>query len=109
MGGVLEGLAELAKSKDSARFSKEAMYSSRKMGSRISAKEEVLSSMSTEADVPSFLRRKKMQDKAQFIQPPEDDPKNKAAGREGDDHLLLFLRERCPVLAQTQISECHSK
>lgn len=72
---VLEGLAELAKSMDSARFSKEAMYSSRKMGSRVSAKDEVLSNMASEAEVPSFLRRKKMQGKAQFVQRPEDDVK----------------------------------
>lgn len=72
---VLEGLAELAKTMDQARFSKEAMYSSRKMGSRVSAKEEVLGNMALEAAVPSFLRRKRMQGKAQFEVRPDDEPK----------------------------------
>ena len=54
---------------------KEVIYSSRKMGSRVSAKDEVLSNMASEVDVPSFLRRKKMQGKAQFVQRPEDDVK----------------------------------
>ena len=63
---VLEGMAEIAKDMDSARFRKEAMYSSRKMSSRISAKDELLMSMAAEAAAPSFLRRKKSQGKAQF-------------------------------------------
>jgi Ca-activated chloride channel family protein len=70
---VLEGMAELATVMDAARFSKEAMYASRKMSSRVSAKEEVLMSMVAESAVPSFLRRKKAQGKAQFEQRPEDD------------------------------------
>jgi hypothetical protein len=37
---VLESMAELAGSMDTARFRKEALYSARKMNSRISAKEE---------------------------------------------------------------------
>ena len=36
---VLESMAELARSMDTARFRKEALYSSRKMNSRLSAKE----------------------------------------------------------------------
>lgn len=69
---VLEGMAEIAKEMDSARFRKEAMYSSRKMASRVSAKEELLMSMASEAAAPSFLRRKKSQGKAQFEQRPDD-------------------------------------
>ena len=48
------------------------MYSSRKMSSRVSAKEEMLMSMAAEAVAPSFLRRKKAQGKAQFEQRPDD-------------------------------------
>jgi Ca-activated chloride channel family protein len=69
---VLEGMAEIAKEMDGARFRKEAMYSSRKMSSRVSAKEEMLMSMAAEAVAPSFLRRKKSQGKAQFEQRPDD-------------------------------------
>ena len=69
---VLEGMAEIAKEMDSARFRKEAMYSSRKMASRVSAKEELLMSMASEAAAPSFLRRKKSQGKAQFEQRSDD-------------------------------------
>lgn len=71
---VLENIAELAKSRDVARLSKEAMYSSRKMSSRVSAKDEALMSMVAEGTVPSFLRRKRAQGKAQFT-PPPDAPK----------------------------------
>lgn len=69
---VLEGLAELAQEKDSARFRKEAMYSSRKMSSRVSSKDEALMNLTAEAESPSFLRRKKAQGKAQFTQRPND-------------------------------------
>lgn len=69
---VLEGMAKIAKEMDSARFCKEAMYSSRKMGARVSAKEELLMDMAAEAAAPSFLRRKKSQGKAQFEQRPDD-------------------------------------
>jgi len=69
---VLEDMAELAKTMDSARFRKEAMYSSRKMGSRVSAKEEMLASLASESASPSFLRRKSSQGKAQFEQRPDD-------------------------------------
>jgi len=68
---ILEGLAELARTMDASRFRKEAMYSSRKMGSRVSAKDEALACMAAEAGMPSFLRRKKMQGKAQFDPRPE--------------------------------------
>ena len=39
---VLASMAELARSMDTARFRKEALYSSRKMSSRLSAKEELM-------------------------------------------------------------------
>lgn len=63
---ILQGMADLAKVRDSARFSKGAMYSARKMNSRLSAKEEALASLDMEAAMPSFLRRKKQQGKAEF-------------------------------------------
>jgi hypothetical protein len=56
---------------DAARFKKEALYASRKMGSRLSAKEEMLMSLAEEASAPSFLRRKTAQGKAQFDKPDE--------------------------------------
>ena len=72
---VLEHLAELAKSMDTARFRKEAMYSSRKMSGRLSSKQEDLGSVAAEAAAPSFLRRKTAQGKAQFEQRPDDEKK----------------------------------
>ena len=67
---VLESMAELARSMDTARFRKEALYSSRKMSSRISAKDEDISMLlAEESAAPSFLRRKTAQGKAQFDQP----------------------------------------
>jgi len=69
---VLEGMAEIAKDGDSARFRKESLYSSRKMNSRLSAKEESLTFVSEESSSASFLRRKRSQGKAQFDQPPKD-------------------------------------
>ncbi|MCB1942831.1 MAG: VWA domain-containing protein [Candidatus Accumulibacter sp.] len=71
---VRQSMAELARSMDTARFRKEALYSSRKMSSRISPKEEALDSLMMEAGAPSFLRRKAAQGKAQFDKP-EDAPK----------------------------------
>ena len=63
---VLAEMAELAKAMDSARFRKEALYSSGKMSRRLSAKEEMLASMAMEGSSASYLRRKKAQGKAQF-------------------------------------------
>ena len=63
-------MAELARSMDTARFRKEALYSSRKMNSRLSAKEELLAmSLDEESAKASFLRRKTAQGKAQFDKP----------------------------------------
>lgn len=72
---VLEHLAELAKSMDTARFRKEAMYSSRKMSGRLSSKQEDLGSVAAEATAPSFLRRKTAQGKSQFELRPDDEKK----------------------------------
>jgi Ca-activated chloride channel family protein len=69
---VLSEMAELAKSMDSARFRKEALYSSGKMSRRLSAKEELLANMASEGESASYLRRKKAQGKAQFENRPED-------------------------------------
>ncbi len=69
---VLESMSELAVSMDSSRFRKEAMYSSRKMTSRLSSKAEALGSLAAEAAEPSFLRRRSAQGKAQFAQRPND-------------------------------------
>lgn len=67
---MLSGLADLAQQQDVERFSKESLYSSRKLRSRVSSKSEMLASLVSEAEVPSFLRRKKAQGKSQFP-PPE--------------------------------------
>ena len=73
---VLESMAELARSMDTARFRKEALYSARKMNSRLSAKEEIsFACLDAEAASASFLRRKTAQGKAQFQEPPESGKK----------------------------------
>ena len=69
---VLAEMAELAKAMDSARFRKEALYSSGKMSRRLSAKEEMLASLDSEGESASYLRRKKAQGKAQFGNLPDD-------------------------------------
>lgn len=63
---ILDEMAELAKAMDMARFRKEALYSSSKMSRRLSSKEEMLASLSSEGASASYLRRKKAQGKAQF-------------------------------------------
>ncbi len=67
---VLEQLAFLANPENLMRFKKEALYSSNRLQSRLSSKEE-LSGLSREDGKASFLRRKKLQGKAQFD--PSDD------------------------------------
>ncbi len=67
---VLAGMAELARARDQARFSKEAMYSARKMGGRVSARDENLDTLAQEALAPSYLRRKPRQGKAAPELPP---------------------------------------
>jgi len=70
---VLESMAELARSRDTARFRKEALYSSRSMDSRtLSTHEAFYEDPATESASPSFLRRKKAQGKTEFGKP--DDP-----------------------------------
>jgi hypothetical protein len=70
---VLESAEEIAHVRDMARFSKESLYSSRKMSSRLSAKDELMS-MSAESAKASYLRRKKAQGKAQFDDPDQPQP-----------------------------------
>ena len=72
---VLDHMAKLAKSMDTARFSKEAMFSSRKMSGRLLSKQEDLGSVASEAATPSFLRRKTEQGTAQFRKCPDDEAK----------------------------------
>lgn len=62
---VLNSLAELARQHDQAHFAKEARYSSRRMNTRLSAKEEMMS-IASDGDAPAFLRRKSAQGKTQF-------------------------------------------
>jgi hypothetical protein len=69
---ILGEMAELCKAMDAARFRKEALYSSSKMSRRLSAKEEMLASLSSEGASASYLRRKKAQGKAQFDNRPDD-------------------------------------
>ncbi len=69
---VLANMVDLARVQDQARFSKEVMFSTRRMHSRLSAKEEMLS-LNQESQVPSFLRRKSAQGKAQFRKGPDGD------------------------------------
>jgi hypothetical protein len=58
---------------DTARFRKEALYSARKMNSRLSAKEEAATwPPDTESASASFLRRKTAQGKAQFGKPEDE-------------------------------------
>lgn len=70
---VLESAEEIAQMRDMARFSKESLYSSRKMNSRLSAKDEGMT-MSAESAKASYLRRKKAQGKAQFDRPDDRQP-----------------------------------
>jgi len=69
---VLESMVDIARSMDTARFRKEALYASKKMGSRLSAKEEMSACLDLEAAAPSFLRRKAAQGKAQFTKGPDE-------------------------------------
>ena len=62
---VLQSMAELAARRDVFAFAKEARYSTRRMNSRLTAKDEALSS-AQDIGLPSFLRRKSAQGKAQF-------------------------------------------
>jgi hypothetical protein len=50
---------------DQAHFAKEARYSSRRMNTRLAAKEE-MASMASDGEVPAFLRRKVAQGKSQY-------------------------------------------
>ncbi len=60
---VLDGLAGIARMRDTQHFSKSAMYSGLSMGRRLAAKEEH-ASLVAESVKPSFLRRKREQGKS---------------------------------------------
>ena len=68
---VLRAMEKLASKRDDMMFMKEASFSSRKMSSRLSSKNERSSLERDEAEA-AFLRRKSAQGKAQFF---EDDKK----------------------------------
>lgn len=68
-------MADIARTMDAARFRKEALYASTKMGSRLSAREEMPACLALEAAAPSFLRRKAAQGKAQFRMGPDETQK----------------------------------
>lgn len=68
---VLETMARLARRRDEQGFAKEALFSTRRMHSRLADKEEMMRSLSDEAQAPAFLRRKAAQGKAQFRKGPE--------------------------------------
>lgn len=71
---VLDAMNELASAKDHHRFRKEALYSSRKMSNRLSAKSEILKfNELQELESASYLRRKPAQGKAIFELRPEDE------------------------------------
>jgi Ca-activated chloride channel family protein len=72
---VLENMQTIAQSMDMARFRKEALYSSKSMSGRLSPKEEMAYDCALEEVVPSYVRRKLAQGKAQFNKPPEPDKK----------------------------------
>jgi Ca-activated chloride channel family protein len=69
---VLSGLAELAQERNQERFSKEAMYTSRSMNSRISAKDEGGYDVAENDESPSYVVRKKFQGKARGEPRPDD-------------------------------------
>jgi uncharacterized protein HemY len=69
---VLESMAELAGSMDTARFRKEALYSARKMNSRISAKEESATTVRHRIGQRQLPAPQDGQGKAQFGKP--EDP-----------------------------------
>ncbi len=68
---VLEHTVALARARNMDQFRKEAMYSSRRMHSRLSRDEEYLC-MLDEDGSPAYLRRKMAQGKAQFRHGPGD-------------------------------------
>ena len=72
---VLESMVEIAHTMDTARFRKEALYSTKRMSNRLAAKEEMLGCLDAEIAAPSFLRRKAAQGKAQFRKEPDETQK----------------------------------
>ena len=72
---VLESMVEISHTMDTARFRKEALYSTKRMSNRLAAKEEMLGCLDAEIAAPSFLRRKAAQGKAQFRKGPDETQK----------------------------------
>lgn len=62
VAGILEAMASLAQSRSRERMMKEAMYSSARLNTRLSAKDEVAFSVVADAG-PAYLRRKRQQGK----------------------------------------------
>jgi Ca-activated chloride channel homolog len=62
VAGILEAMATLAQSRSRERVMKEAMYSSARLNTRLSAKDEVAYSLVADAG-PAYLRRKRQQGK----------------------------------------------
>lgn len=62
VAGILEAMAALAQSRSRERMMKEAMYSSARLCTRLSAKDEVAFSVVADAG-PAYLRRKRQQSK----------------------------------------------
>ena len=69
IAGHAHKVTELDRQKDEVRFAKEAVFSSRRMNTRLSAKEEPKSLVS-EVAAPAFLRRMAAQGKKQFRKGP---------------------------------------
>jgi len=69
---VLRAMSKLAVRRDELMFMKEASFSSSKMSTRLSSKNEE-SSLDMDRIIPAFLRRKSAQGKAQFFDD-ENDP-----------------------------------
>jgi Ca-activated chloride channel family protein len=71
---ILAHMQRLAQARDSERFSKEALYSSGRLSSRLSSTHELTGSLEDELQSPSFLRRKRAQGQAQFRPTDPDTP-----------------------------------
>ena len=62
VAGILEAMAGLAQGRSRERMMKEAMYSSSRLNTRLSAKDELAFSVNADAG-PAYLRRKRQQGK----------------------------------------------
>ncbi len=70
---LLENLQEIGQAQDTQRFSKESLYTSRKLGTRLSDKDESAYGVTEEVQRLTFLRRKLGSGTAEFDKrPPKD-------------------------------------